>query len=184
MPQTGGEEASCAVDTGAFTANHCNYHLLIKNQMPREELEDAIENAMPERGDLPWHKQVQSIANQFKFVRYITKAKTKAYVNGKFVLDIYADKRLLFHPNLGLRKVGTIGAFWEKPKAEMWKDIQCIEKQIGDALANPDLKKLARQLHDLVGQDVPLKKIERTLAEQSGDEDVQAMLERLREGEA
>jgi len=164
-------------------SNHCNYHLLVKNELSKLELEDAIEEAMPERGDIRWHKQVHPIESQFQYIRYITKAKTKAFVNGKFILDRYADKRLLFHPNLGLHKVGTIGAFWEKERGLMWKDIQAIEKQIGDALANPDLGKLARQLHALVGQDVPLKKIERSLGERAGDEDIKGMLQRLRDSE-
>jgi len=165
-------------------SNHCNYHLLVKNELTKKELEDAIESAMPDRGDIPWHKQVQPIKSQFQYVRYITKAKTKAFIKGKFILDRYADKRLLFQANLGLRKVGTIGKFWEKPKKQMWDEIRSIEKRIGDALENPDLRRLARHIHDLFGQDLPLKKIERSFAERAGDQDVQEMLRNLRDGGA
>lgn len=147
-------------------SNHCNYHLLVKSEQSQREVIKAIEHAMPDRGKIRWHKQVQPVKNQFQFIRYIAKARTQGFVNGKFVLDRHADKRLLFKPNLGLRKVGTIGKFWAESRAKIWADICAREKRIAEKRANPELRLLARRLHDLVGQDISLKKIERILAEQ------------------
>lgn len=96
--------------------------------------------------------------------------------DGKVVKDLYASKRLLFQANLNLKKYGTIGKFWVKPMKRLWAEIQSEEKQIGEALANANLKRFAKHLHGLVGQEVSLERIERNYAQFANDPDVQSLL--------
>ena len=58
--------------------NRCNYHLLVKSQITNFALAKAIEESMPTRSELPWHKQVEPVKSQWYWPRYICKAKTRA----------------------------------------------------------------------------------------------------------
>ena len=142
--------------------NRCNYHLLVKSQITNFALETAIEESMPSRSDLPWHKQVKPVKSQWYWPRYICKAKTKGYINGRRVGDKYGNKRLLFKPHLGLRKCGTIGDFWEKSKKQIWQDIIDKEKRIAEGLEKPNIRKLVNHVYEWLGGYVPIKRIERS----------------------
>ena len=142
--------------------NHCNYHLLVKSQITNFALTTAIEESMPTRSELPWHKQVEPVKSQWYWPRYICKAKTKGYINGRRVGDKYGKKRLLFKPHLGLRKCGTIGDFWEKPKKEIWQAVIDKEKRIAEGLEKPNIRKLVNHVYEWLGQYVPKKQIERS----------------------
>lgn len=143
-------------------SNHCNYHLIVKNEMPKTKLAAIIETAMPSRDEFPWHKHIDRIRSQFHYPRYITKARTKGVVNGKVVWDKYRDKRLLFKPKLGLQKAGTIGKFWEMPKEAIWQAVKDKEQRIADGLDMPNIRRYAKHVHDLLGGTVPIKKIQRS----------------------
>jgi len=160
-------------------SNHVNYHLLVKNEMTKEELERLIEESMPDRVDVPYHKQVKPIDSQFHYARYITKAKTRGIVNGKEVADKYRDKRLLFQPKLALRKYGTIGTFWERSKATLWAEIRAVEKQIGEGLEKPNVRRLARHVYEMLGEAVPIERIERSFGYYSDTPGVQDWIDKL-----
>ena len=46
-------------------SNHCNYHLIVRNRIDKDDLESAIEHAMPSRTSVPHHKHVQSVQSQW-----------------------------------------------------------------------------------------------------------------------
>jgi hypothetical protein len=143
-------------------SNRCNYHLVVKNDITRVALGDAFEKSMPDRSELPYHKHIRPIDSQYHYARYITKAKTRGYVRGRQVADKYGNKRLLFQPRLNLRKYDRIGDFWVKPKSRLWQDIIDIEKQIAEGLEKPNIKRLAKYVYEMLGEYVPLHKIERS----------------------
>lgn len=68
----------------------------------------------------------------------------------------------MFVPHLGLRKCGTIGDFWEKPKKEIWQDVIDKEKRIAEGLENPKIRKLVDYVYEWLGQGYPRKRIERS----------------------
>lgn len=160
-------------------SNHCNYHLAVKNDISKAELEEAIEEAMPDRTDIPWHKHIRRVQRQYHFARYITKAKTKGIVNGKPVSDKYRAKRLLFQTNLDLKKHGTIGKFWEKPKKQLWQDIRDTEQRITDGLEQPKFRLLARHVYEMIGGYFPLKHVERSIGFHASEPSTQAWAERV-----
>jgi len=145
-------------------SNHCNYHLLVKSNHSEEEFKQIIEASMPPRSprsNVPFHKHVSPIDSQYHYSRYITKAKTAGVVNGKEIKDKYRNKRLMFAPRLGLKKYGTIGPFWEKPKKVLWDEIIEIERRVAEGKEKPGVKEKARQMYELLGGCVPLDQIER-----------------------
>ena len=143
-------------------SNHVNYHLIVKSQVSQTSLEDTIEYSMPTRSSLPLHKHISQIQSQFHFSHYITKAKLQGSVGGKLVADKYGQKRLLFQPNLSLRKYGTIGRFREKPKRILWQEMIAIERRIAFGLENPGVRELAAHVYEMLGETVSQKQIERS----------------------
>ena len=141
--------------------NKAHYHLVIKDLIGRRQLAQIIEEAMPSRKVVMWRKCIQPIENEWRYAHYITKAKIKGRIRGRLVNDLHARKRRLFKPKLGLKKYGEIGSFWERPKKELWQEIRDIEKRIAEGLGNPNIKKLAHHVYDMLGEYVPLKTIER-----------------------
>lgn len=165
----------------ASLSNHCNYHLIVKNEITKDELEEAIENSMPKREIVPWHKCIEPIINQIIYPRYITKAAVKGLVNGKLVRDKYRDKRLLFKPNLGFEKYGFIGPFWEISKTTMWENVQNSEKTIADGLKKPNIKPYAKHIHELVGKERTLKQIQRKYGIAAHDPEFQKIVKAFSE---
>lgn len=162
--------------------NKMHYHLVIKSEMTKVELERAIEEAMPSRQVVKWRKRIEPIIREWRLCHYIFKAKVKGH-NRKGVLvdDLYRDKRLLFKPNMPFRKVGTIGEFWEagKSKTKMWNEIKAVEKRIGEGLAKPNVKRLAKYVHEYIDGHIPLEKIERSFGYSAESDSVQDWIDRL-----
>jgi hypothetical protein len=132
---------------------------------------------MPDRADIPWHKQVKLIESQYYYPRYIAKAKTKGLWKGKLVEDKYKCKRLLFKKNLSIRKVGTVGQFWAKPKKALWQEIRDVEKQIGDGLEQPGVEELADFVADMIGE--PLTDVKRKLGYYANEPTIQEWIEKV-----
>ena len=144
-------------------SNKVHYHLMVKNQIGKKQLERAIEESMPSRKLLRWRKRVEPIKNEFRLAHYLTKAKISGYIKGRQVADFHRTKRLLFKTNRAWKKYGVIGAFWERPKKKLWQEIRDIEKKIAEGLEQPNVKQYAKFLFDLVGGYVPLRQIERSI---------------------
>ena len=146
--------------------NKVHYHILIKRRISKADLANAIEDSMPSRTLAKWRKRIEPIKNEWRLVHYMFKAKLMGHSKkGDLVDDLYAKKRLLFKPHLKFKKAGTIGDFWEhgKSKKKLWNDIKAIEKRIGEGLEMPNVKRLCEHVHHLLGECVPIEKIERAL---------------------
>lgn len=144
-------------------SNKVHYHLLVKNPISKDQLERIVEDSLPSRAIGRWHKSLRQVKkSDWRLVHYLGKAKLGGNTkSGKFLTDLYRKKRLLFVKKLRIRKLGTIGKFWVKPKAEIWKKIVEHEKRIGDGLEKPKVKEIAKYAYDFLGGTVPLKTIER-----------------------
>ncbi len=130
------------------------------------ELADAIDASIPE--GIKHHKQIDAIHDEWSHARYIVKAKVKAYVDGKFLLDKYKDKRLLFVKKSGLQKYGVIGPFWVRPVGELWQTIIAREKRIADGLESPGVRAEVEHLYELLDGTVSRRQIERSLGFHGG----------------
>jgi hypothetical protein len=153
-----------------------HYHLIVKNAIPKHELEGAIEKAMPQRSQVKWRKRVERIKNEWFYAHYITKAKLPGYIKKRKVEDRYARKRLLFQPHLKLKKHGSIGDFWERPKKTLWTEIREREKRIADGLEKPNVKRLARYIfEEWLGPSpgLTLKQVERSFGYWADTEETQ-----------
>lgn len=142
--------------------NHVNYHLIVASRQSSEEVSAAIEQAMPSRSAIRWHKQVRPIASQWSYSRYIVKAKMTGALDDAKMEDKFSPKRLLFRPNLSLRKVGTIGKFWRKPKKTLWDEIRATEQRISDGSAKPNVERLVQHVHLMLNEDVSVTRIRRS----------------------
>src|SRR5579872_3288982 len=105
-------------------SNKVHYHLIVKNAIQKIDLERAIEEAMPNRREVKWRKRIERIKSEWFYSHYIVKARVAGYVKCRRVEDLYAKKRRLFKPNLKLKKYGTVGDFWERPKKTLWAEIR------------------------------------------------------------
>ena len=144
--------------------NKVHYHLLLRSNHSRDELEKNIEISLPNRTLGRWHKNFKPVRRKDgRLLRYITKAKTSGKTKaGIQVADLYRKKRLLFKSGLGIRKVGTIGNFWFKNRDFVWKDVIAREKRIAEGLAQKNIKRLAEHAFEFVCEYVPLEQIERS----------------------
>jgi hypothetical protein len=166
--------------------NKLHYHIIVKSEIGKEELKQAIEDAMPPRSLVKWRKRVEPIVNEWRLCHYVFKAKVKGYnKRGVLVDDLYGAKRLLFKPNMPFKKVGTIGDFWEqgKCKTKVWGDIKAIEKRIGDGLDRPNVRRLCGYVYELICGSVPLREIERSFGLNAGERAVQDWVGSLLAGE-
>lgn len=158
--------------------NHCNYHLLVQDNISEKELAAAVEKAMPDRADIPWHKHIDKInTTYYHFTRYILKAKVNGLWKGKTVEDKWKYKRLLFKKNLSIKKVGTIGKFWVKPKKVLWQQVVDLEKRIGEGLEQPGMEELVVHVSELTGE--PIKHVERTLGYYSDEATIKDWIETI-----
>lgn len=155
--------------------NHSiHYHLITTSHFGRrKQLEQAIENAMPQRSVVAYHKQVKPIQSEWYWSHYITKARIAGTVNGIAVNDKYAKKRLLFRPHLGLQKSGKFGDFWVKTKEDLWAEIQAIEQKIKEGLEKPHVRRLADHVYDLLGATVSRNRVDRSIGFSANDLSVQ-----------
>jgi hypothetical protein len=162
-------------------ANKVHYHLIVKNPMSMKELRWAIEGAMPPRSKVKWRLRVEPIRKEWQYVHYITKAKIGGYINGTRVEDRHRAKRLLFKPHLKFKKYGVIGDFWEggKNKDKLWEEIAGIEQKIREGLERPNVRRLARHIHEYLGETVSLGQIERSVGYWSDGDAVQGWIDRL-----
>ncbi len=166
-------------------SNRVHFHLIVSSQISGVALEQAIDNAMPPRAEVGWHKCLQRIepGGTWQLAHYVTKAKIAAYVNGRRVEDYYAGKRVLFQPKLGLRKHSPIGPFWVKPKAAIWADIRGNEQRIADGLNQPGVRELVNHVHEILGHTVPLRTIERAFGYHAQSEPVRRWAEQRLAGD-
>ncbi|MCZ2342467.1 MAG: hypothetical protein LC104_11840 [Bacteroidales bacterium] len=164
-----------------------HYHLILRTTITKKALEKVVKAAMPTRQPgqkrAGWHKSIKPVTDDWQLAHYVTKAKIASYVKGRRVDDWYAGKRLLFVTGLPFNKVGVIGDFWAKPKAKMWDDVKAVEKRIGDGLDQPNVRRLAAHVHDLIGRFVPLPAIERSFGAAADSPVIQGWIERLLDGE-
>jgi hypothetical protein len=156
-----------------------HYHLILKNSMTKTALERTLKDCMPPRKEVGWHKRMQPVKDDWQLAHYITKAKIAGYVKGRPVADYYQRKRLLFKAKLNIKKFGTIGSFWEKPKKRIWADIKAVEKRIGEGLERREVRKLARHIYEMFGETVPLKQIERSIGFSADAPGIQEWIARL-----
>jgi hypothetical protein len=162
-------------------SNRVHYHLIISSRISKAALEKAIEEAMPPREIIGWHKRLQRIeeGETWQLAHYITKAQIAGYVNGRPVDDYYASKRLLFRPKLGLLKTRHIGKFWVKPKGAIWTDIRENEERIAEGLEQPGVRMLVDHVYNLLDRTVPLRRIERAFGYHANSEPVKRWIEQL-----
>ncbi len=159
--------------------NKVHHHLLVKNNVTEEELARIVEKSLPSRKTMRWHKMIKPVKKGWRLAFYITKAKLSGVVKGRYVDDYYARKRLLFRANLGIKKVGTIGAFWEKPRKEIWQEIAAEEQQIAEAIERQDIRRYIKLVYDLLGETVSMKAIERSIGLHANDPGLLAHIEKL-----
>jgi hypothetical protein len=129
--------------------NRCNYHLLVISPNDPKAMRAILEASMPSRKDVRWHSQVEKTDTIYGWSHYITKAVMPGKdQRDRIQKDLYGPKRLLFKTGTGLDKHGTIGKFWHRPKAMLWKEIKDIEARIAQGLQKPGVKRVADLISD------------------------------------
>lgn len=163
------------------STNKVHYHMLLRSRHTQSQLTTIIEESLPSRKLGRWHKNIEPVeGGDWRLLHYITKAKTAGETkSGKFVTDLYRRKRLLFKPGLGIRKHGTIGAFWVKSKEAIWSDVKAKEQRIAEGLAQANVKRLAEYAYEFVGGYVPLRQIERNFGYYSDSPGIQNWIEQV-----
>lgn len=128
--------------------DHVNYHIISKST---GDVEAQLRNAIP--AGVPYHLHVQKFdpSRAWYGLRYVTKAKTSKYFNGRLVSsDRWGAKRTFFQPGTNLDKWGTVGKFWEgTTKAKLWQEIKDDEKRIAEGMTLDGADELVDYLDDL-----------------------------------
>lgn len=149
------------------TTGGVHYHLLLRNNIERLELERVIRESMFDQKEFGakkcgWHMNLTPVEDDWKLVHYITKAKVPGYHVGKYVEDYYAEDRLLFKKGLGLKKCDTIGQFWVNSRKWVHQTICDREKRIADGLSEPGVQSACDYVYELLGRTVERKLVERS----------------------
>jgi len=167
-------------DGNGHPMNRVHYHLLVKSDHSKADLEKAIDQSIPK--GIPFHKHVKPIENEWGYILYILKAQVEGYnKQRRRVKDLYADARILFRPKLGIKKVATVGNFWaNKSKSTIWSEIKDKERRIGENLQRPEVALLVNFIHeDFFGRQIARKKIERSIGLHADDESIRRWAEKL-----
>ena len=166
--------------------NKVHYHIIVKAPLCRQAVAQAIEESMPPRTEVRWQKRIEAIRDEWRLVNYVFKARIGGRRAGKYVPDLNARKRLLFHSSLGFRKVGVVGDFWEDgaSKQSLWQEVQDEERRIAEGLRRPNVEEAARHVHQLIGGHIPLDRIRRSFGFFSESEGVRAWIDSLEEAQA
>ena len=132
--------------------DHINYHLLARSHagLSKQDMTKLIGDCVPK--GIPYHCQPEPFdaCRAYYACRYVTKAKTPKYVDGRLKSrDRWLGKRTFFLPDVGLQKYGKIGKFWVKPKDDLWQEIKDKEKRIELGMAEDGAEELVEYLHDL-----------------------------------
>jgi len=160
-------------------SNKVHYHLLLRNSIHRPALEAIVADCLPDREALPTHTKLQVVNREWRLVHYLPKAKIAGFRHGEPVEDYYADKRLLFLPNLGLKKFGTIGSFWERPKKVLWQKVIEEERRISEAMENSYNQKLVDMLYVWFDGTESRRSIERSIGWHADYEGIRQWVERI-----
>ena len=162
-----------------------HYHVLVRDDIAETDLRRIVRESMPDLGKPTpggrrqgWHMKPQRVEHDWRLALYMTKAKVAGVVKGKEVDDYYEGKRLLFSTNLKIKKYGTIGDFWMKPKKALWQAVRDKEQRIAEGLKNPDVRRLAELVHEFIGGSIPLKDIERNYGYYADDPVIQDWIRR------
>jgi hypothetical protein len=163
-------------------SNKVHYHLIVSSPTSRTALARAIKEAMPPRNVVGWHKSIRRINDEYMLCHYVTKAEIAGFDRrtGRPIKDRFAKKRLLFRPNLKLRKHGTIGDFWVKPARLIWQDFQNTEKRIAKGLDDHRVRKIVEHVYELVGDLVPLQHIKRSYGYFADEQNIERWLGTIR----
>ncbi len=151
-------------DGNGCPTNRVHYHLIVKSDHTKADLEQIIDQTIPT--GIPYHKHVKPIDNEWGFILYILKARVEGWNKaGRWVKDKYADERILFRPNLNIKKVAKVGEFWaNKSKATIWSEIKDKQGRIGENLQRPEVARLVKFIHeDFFGRQIARKEIERSI---------------------
>jgi hypothetical protein len=114
--------------------NRVHYHILIKSNQTKAELERVIDKAA-RATKIPYHKQVEQPRNQYAIITYILK------IN---------DTPLLFAKGMPFRKIATIGKFWATSKTDTWRQVQEQERVIGEAFERIEIRRLYNHLKGML----------------------------------
>lgn len=139
---------------------HVNYHSLLTSDHTADELHRAVHASVP--SGIEYHHHVKPVRYQWRYPRYITKAKVSGYVGGKYTTDKYASKRLLFTKEFGLNKYGHIGSFWVRTKGDLWRTIIAREQRVAEGLDATGVRQAVERWYTYFGGDVPRWQIERS----------------------
>jgi hypothetical protein len=132
----------------SVVTNHVNYHILSKS----DDAEATLRKCIP--ADVSHHLHAKPFDRRMAWygVRYIVKARTPKYFNGRLVSrDRWMAKRSFFIEKVGIDKYGTVGDFWEdgKSKISLWEEIKATEKRISDGMTLPGAEELVDYLNEL-----------------------------------
>ena len=144
-------------------SNRVHYHLLLRTRIGRDDLGKAVASAMQPEG-VRWHWRPQMIepGQLWELSFYIAKAQKVGYVNGRRVADYYADKRLLFRPKSGVRKLGQFGGFWVNDRTAIWQEAADRERRIAQGLDRPEIRALADYVYIMMDRTEPPERIDRS----------------------
>lgn len=127
--------------------NLLHYHLLVKSKTAFTTITSALEAGISVR----FHHKPEPVKSQRNYAYYITKAKISEVVEGKLCPDLYAKKRLLFAAGCGLDKHGTIGKFWERPRAVLLKPRIEKNKRISAGMKVDGVRDLVEYIFENLG---------------------------------
>jgi hypothetical protein len=127
--------------------NLLHYHLLVKSNTAFATIASALEAGISVR----FHHKPEPVKSRRNYAHYVTKAKISEVVNGNLCLDLYAKKRLLFAAGCGLDKHGTIGKFWERPRAALLKPRIEKNKRISAGMKVDGVRDLVEYIFENLG---------------------------------
>jgi hypothetical protein len=154
-------------------ANLIHVHYTVASIDTVGDCRRIFEAALPSRDDLPCRLHVGRIKCQYSWAYYVCKAESR------YVQDKWADKRLLFQPNIGIQKTVTVGDFWAKSHSQLWAEHVAETRRVHAGLELPGMNAVIKAARRLLDDCLPLKAIRWRLGYFAEEDTVVAWRERL-----
>jgi hypothetical protein len=146
-----------------------HFHLLLSSRHTPTELRKIVGMAVAE---LPLRKHIEPVRSSYATAAYILKAWVKGVSpDGRRMLkDKYGSKRTLFRVHTGIRKIGVVGDFFVKPKAQLRAVMREYAKKLAEAMESRSKQRLVNHLYDFFGGHYSMAELTRLIA-LHGDEE-------------
>ena len=160
--------------------NKVHFHLLLSSEHTETDLRGILDKAA---ADLPLRKHMERVRLPYETAAYILKAPVEGVSSDRKrpLKDKHGNRRMLFTPHTGIRKIGVVGKFFLKPKTKLRAVMQEYAKKQAEAMKSPSKRRLVNHLYGFFGGAYSRVELTRIVAERGDEEAFRSWADKLKQ---